>query len=139
MPETAEKFFEEWKGARKEVEKLKKELAKLLVYELESKVEKIGDIEFIGEIVEGDMDHLREAALRLKRPNRVVAIVGEDTNAVVVAVGDALDFKAGELIRVITSITGGGGGGKKDLAQGKIRDIRKAGEALKELKKRLSS
>ncbi|NJE08258.1 alanine--tRNA ligase [Thermococcus sp. M39] len=139
LPETAEKFFEEWKQARKEVEKLKKELAKLLVYELESKVEKIGEIEFIGEVVKGDLDHLREAALKLKKSNRIVALISEDTNAVVVAVGDALEFKAGELIRVITSIAGGGGGGKKDLAQGKIKDVRKAREALEELRKRLSS
>ncbi|AIF70291.1 alanyl-tRNA synthetase [Palaeococcus pacificus DY20341] len=137
LPETAQKFFDEWKKARKEVEKLKKELAKLLIYELEAKVEKIGEIEFIGDVVEGDIDHLREAALKLKRPNRVIAVISEDTGAVVVAVGDEIEHKAGELIRVITSIAGGGGGGKKDLAQGKIKNVLKAREALEELKKRL--
>jgi alanyl-tRNA synthetase len=138
LPETAQKFFEEWKKARKEVENLKKELAKLLVYELESKVERIGNIEFIGDVVEGDLDHLREAALKLKKPNRIIAVISEDTNAVVVVVGDELPFKAGELIRIITSIAGGGGGGKKDLAQGKIKNILKAKEALEELKKKIA-
>jgi len=137
LPETAERFFEEWKQARKEVEKLNKELAKLLVYELEKRVEKIGEIEFIGTVVEGDINHLREAALTLKRPKRVVALISEDSKAVVVSVGDEVPQKAGELIKIITKVAGGGGGGKKDLAQGKIKNILKAKEALEELKKAL--
>ncbi|RLF78680.1 alanine--tRNA ligase [Thermococci archaeon] len=137
LPDTAQKFFDEWKNARKVVEKLKRELAKLLVYELESKVEKIKGIEFIGGIVEGDIEHLREAALKLKKPNRVIAIISEDSGAVVVAVGDNVDHKAGDLVRIITSVAGGGGGGKKDLAQGKIKNILKAKEALEEVKKKL--
>ena len=137
LPETAERFFEEWKQARKEVEKLNKELAKLLVYELENRVEKIGEIEFIGTVVEGDINHLREAALTLKRPKRVVALISEDSKAVVVSVGDEVPQKAGELIKIITKVAGGGGGGKKDLAQGKIKNILKAKEALEELKKAL--
>ncbi|MCD6139342.1 MAG: alanine--tRNA ligase [Thermococcus sp.] len=135
LPETAERFFEEWKQARKEVEKLNKELAKLLVYELENRVEKIGEIEFIGTVVEGDINHLREAALTLKRPKRVVALISEDSKAVVVSVGDEVLQKAGELIKIITKVAGGGGGGKKDLAQGKIKNILKVKEALEELKK----
>ena len=135
LPETAERFFEEWKQARKEVEKLNKELAKLLVYELENRVEKIGEIEFIGAVVEGEIDHLREAALKLKKPNRIVALISEDTNAVVVTVGEDLNYKAGDLIKIITRVAGGGGGGKKDLAQGKIKNILKVKEALEELKK----
>ena len=135
LPETAERFFEEWKQARKEVEKLNKELAKLLVYELENRVEKIGEIEFIGAVVEGEIDHLREAGLKLKKPNRIVALISEDTNAVVVTVGEDLNYKAGDLIKIITRVAGGSGGGKKDLAQGKIKNILKVKEALEELKK----
>ncbi|HII66905.1 MAG TPA: alanine--tRNA ligase [Thermococcaceae archaeon] len=137
LPETAGRFFEEWKQARKEVEKLNKELAKLLVYELENRVEKIGEIEFIGAVVEGEIDHLREAALKLKKSNRIVALISEESNAVVVTVGEDLNYKAGDLIRIITRVAGGGGGGKKDLAQGKIKNILKAKEALEELKKAL--
>ncbi len=76
VPETAERFFNEWKGgAKKEVEKLRKELARLLVYELESKVEKVGEVEFIGEVVEGTMEDLREAANRLRKDKRVIVLV----------------------------------------------------------------
>ncbi|WP_456395750.1 alanine--tRNA ligase [Thermococcus sp.] len=137
LPETAERFFNEWKEARKEAERLKKELAKLLVYELEGKAEKVGNIEFIGAVVEGDIDNLREAALSLRKPGRVIALISEDTNAVVISVGDGLDLKAGDLVRIITSVAGGGGGGRKELAQGKIKNILKAEEAIEAVKKRL--
>ncbi|MFA4720008.1 alanine--tRNA ligase [Pyrococcus kukulkanii] len=137
VPETAERFFNEWKEARKEVEKLRKELAKLLMYELEGKVEKINDIEFIGAIVEGTMDDLREAANKLRKDNRIVVLISREGHFVV-AVGDALDLKAGDLAKVITSTAGGGGGGRKELAQGKIKDPEKAEKAIKEIKDRLA-
>ncbi|ACS32812.1 alanine--tRNA ligase [Thermococcus gammatolerans] len=136
VPETAERFFNEWKEARKEVEKLRKELAKLLVYELENKVEKVGDIEFIGAVVEGTMNDLREAANRLRKEKRVVVLISREGHFVV-AVGDGLDLKAGELAKIITSVAGGGGGGRKELAQGRIKNPLKAEEAIEEVKRRL--
>ncbi|NJE03962.1 alanine--tRNA ligase [Thermococcus sp. MV11] len=136
VPETAERFFNEWKEARKEVEKLRKELAKLLVYELEGKAEKVGEVEFIGAVVEGTMDDLREAANRLRKGNRVVVLISREGHFVV-AVGDDVELKAGELARVITSVAGGGGGGRKELAQGRIKNPLKAEEAMAEVKKSL--
>ncbi|AFL95160.1 alanyl-tRNA synthetase 2 [Thermococcus cleftensis] len=136
VPETAERFFNEWKEARKEVEKLRKELAKLLVYELEGKAEKVGEVEFIGAVVEGTMDDLREAANRLRKEKRVVVLISREGHFVV-AVGDGLDLKAGELAKVITSVAGGGGGGRKELAQGRIKNPLKAEEAIAEVKKSL--
>ncbi|WP_297418713.1 alanine--tRNA ligase [Thermococcus sp.] len=136
VPETAERFFGEWKAAKKEAEKLRKELAKLLVYELESEVEKIGEVEFIGRVVEGTIDDLREAANKLRKEKRVVVLITREGHFVV-AVGDGLDLKAGELAKVITSVAGGGGGGRKELAQGRIKNPLKAEEAIEEVKKRL--
>ncbi|NJE76767.1 alanine--tRNA ligase [Thermococcus sp. ES12] len=136
VPETAERFFNEWKEAKKEVEKLRKELAKLLVYELEGKAEKVGEVEFIGAVVEGTMDDLREAANRLRKEKRVVVLISREGHFVV-AVGDGLDLKAGELAKVITSVAGGGGGGRKELAQGRIKNPLKAEEAIAEVKKSL--
>jgi len=136
VPETAERFFNEWKEAKKEVEKLRKELAKLLVYELESRVGKVGEIEFIGAVVDGKMDDLREAANRLRKDKRVIVLISREGHFVV-AVGNGLDIKAGELAKVITSVAGGGGGGRKELAQGRIKNPLKAEEAIAEVRKRL--
>ncbi|NPA47735.1 MAG: alanine--tRNA ligase, partial [Thermococci archaeon] len=124
------------KEARKEVEKLRKELAKLLVYELEGKVEKVGEVEFIGAVVEGTMDDLREAANRLRKEKRVVVLISGEGHFVV-AVGDGLDIKAGELAKVITSVAGGGGGGRKELAQGRVKNPLKAEEAIEKVRRRL--
>ncbi len=136
VPETAERFFNEWKQAKKEAEKLRKELAKLLVYELENEIERIGGVEFIGKVVEGSPDDLREAANRLRKEKRVVVLITREGHFAV-AVGDGLDLKAGELAKVITSVAGGGGGGRKELAQGRIKNPLKAEEAIEEVKKRL--
>lgn len=136
LPETAGRFFNEWKEARKEVEKLRKELAKLLVYELEDRIERVGEVEFIGAVVEGTMDDLRETANKLRKDKRVVLLISREGHFVV-AVGDGLDLKAGELAKVITSVAGGGGGGRKELAQGRIKNPLKAEEAIAEVKKRL--
>ena len=136
VPETAERFFNEWKEARKEAEKLRKELANLLVYELENKVEKVGEIEFLGAVVEGTMDDLREAANRLRKEKRVIVLISREGHFVV-AVGDTLDIKAGELAKVITSVAGGGGGGRKELAQGRIKNPLKAEGAIAEVRKAL--
>jgi len=136
VPETAERFFNEWKQAKKEIEKMRKELAKLLVYELEGELEKVGEIEFIGKVVEGSPDDLREAANKLRKGKRVVVLITRDGHFVV-AVGDALDLKAGELAKVITGVAGGGGGGRKELAQGRIKNPLKAEEAIGEVKRRL--
>ncbi|WP_297490132.1 alanine--tRNA ligase [Thermococcus sp.] len=136
VPETAERFFNEWKQAKKEAEKLRKELAKLLVYELENEVERITGVEFIGRVVEGSPDDLREAANRLRKEKRVVVLITREGHFVV-AVGDGLDLKAGELAKVITSVAGGGGGGRRELAQGRIKNPLKAEEAIEEVKRRL--
>ncbi len=136
VPETAERFFNEWKQAKKEAEKLRKELAKLLVYELENEVERITGVEFIGRVVEGSPDDLREAANRLRKEKRVVVLITREGHFVV-AVGDGLDLRAGELAKVITSVAGGGGGGRRELAQGRIKNPLKAEEAIEEVKRRL--
>lgn len=136
VPETAERFFNEWKEAKKEVEKLRMELAKLLVYELESEVERIGEVEFIGKVVEGAMDDLREAANKLRKEKRVVVLISREGHFVV-AVGDGVALKAGELAKVITGVAGGGGGGREELAQGRIKNPLKAEEAIVEVKKNL--
>ncbi|AEC51829.1 alanyl-tRNA synthetase [Pyrococcus sp. NA2] len=137
LPETAERFFNEWKEARKEVEKLKKELAKLLVYELESKVERINDIEFIGEVVEGSMDDLREAVEKLRRPKRVTVLISKE-GYFAVSVGEGIEVDARTIAKEITSIAGGGGGGRREIAQGKIKEVGKAREVIKHVRELLS-
>jgi len=137
LPETAERFFNEWKEARKEVDKLKKELARLLVYELESKMQKIGSIEFIGEVVEGSMEDLRELVEKLKKPKRVVVLISRD-GYFAVSVGSEVGVEANELAKKITLIAGGGGGGRRDIAQGKVKDISKAKDVIESIKSMFS-
>jgi alanyl-tRNA synthetase len=56
---------------------------------------------------------------------------GTDSVLVVVAISKDLTakIKAGDLVKQLTGLLGGGGGGRPDAAQGKGKDVAKAGEA----------
>ncbi len=61
----------------------------------------------------------------------VVLSVGADSVLVVVAISKELTskVKAGDLVKSLAGLLGGGGGGRPDAAQGKGKDVKKAGEA----------
>ena len=61
--------------------------------------------------------------------------------AILVATGEAArsaGAKAGELVRLASTILGGGGGGKDDMAQGGGVDASKLGDAVSAIEKALS-
>ncbi|AEH25037.1 alanine--tRNA ligase [Pyrococcus yayanosii] len=136
LPETAKRFFNEWKEAKKDVERLKKELAEAQIRNLETAGQRIGNVELIFHKVELDPATLRDAALRLKKPGRVVVLYNGSGNFVV-AVGDGVEVKAGDIAKRITTVAGGGGGGKTDLAQGRVKDVSKIKEVIEDVKNAL--
>jgi len=82
-------------------------------------------------------DDLRKIALDLKAraTQSVVALISSSDGkpVLVVAVSDAAKgagFKAGELVKIGSTILGGGGGGKDDFAQGGGTDMSKSNAAL---------
>lgn len=74
----------------------------------------MGNVEFIGVVVEGIIDDFREVVNRFRKENCVVVLISREGYFVVV-VGDGFDFKVGELVKVIMSVVGGGGGGRKEF------------------------
>ena len=76
------------------------------------------------------------ASLKSENPNAVV-VLGTNTDdgqvQFIAAVSDSLiqrGINAGEIIRNISALTGGKGGGRPNMAQGGGKDINKAQEAL---------
>ncbi len=71
----------------------------------------------------------------------IVTAVVSDKPAILVATGEAArtaGAKAGELVRLASSILGGGGGGKDDMAQGGGVDASKLADAVSAVEKALS-
>jgi alanyl-tRNA synthetase len=91
-----------------------------------------------------DMDGLREMAdwFRDKVPSGAAALaaVKDDKPILLVVVTKDLiakGVKAGDLVREMAQIVGGGGGGRPDLAQAGGKDVSKIGEALAAVKERI--
>ena len=67
--------------------------------------------------------------LKVNNSNYVICLIGKDENKhpLIVGVSKELskDIKAGDLVKKITSILGGSGGGRPELAQGSVIDISK--------------
>jgi alanyl-tRNA synthetase len=103
-----------------------------------------------GQIPEADPEILRDLAdrFRAEHPNCVVVLasVSDEKPLIVAAISPDLverDFHAGELVKNISQIIGGGGGGKPSLAQAGGKDPARVEEALGAVKtwlqERLSS
>ena len=90
-----------------------------------------------GQIPEADPEILRELAdhFRANHPNSVVVLASiiDDKPLIVAAISPDLvkrNFHAGELVKTIANIIGGGGGGKPSLAQAGGKDPTRVEEAL---------
>jgi len=113
--------------------------------------EDVGGISLLtGQIPDADPEILRELAdhFRANQPNSVVVLasVSDEKPLIVAAISPDLvkrNFHAGELVKAIAQIIGGGGGGKPSLAQAGGKDPDRVDEALAAaklwLEERLSS
>ena len=133
---------EENKLKDKELERLNQKLAALKIDGMLSRYELVGDVKVIvGSFAVSNQAALRLMGDRLKEvaPNAVSVIAGtnKEKSAFIAVVGKNVAEKgihAGKLVKKVAQITGGGGGGKSDIAMGGIKDDTKIPEALKMVK-----
>jgi alanyl-tRNA synthetase len=83
-----------------------------------------------------DSNLLKDMASALKNNKglEVVMLAGCDQNKVTFVCACREGYDAVMLVRAATKITGGGGGGKRDLAQAGGKDVSKVSEALEHIK-----
>ena len=83
-----------------------------------------------------DSNLLKDMATTLKNNKSLdlVLIAGYDANKVSFIAATSAKYSAVEVVREATKITGGGGGGKPDLAQAGGKDVTKIDEAINHLK-----
>ncbi|MBN1236435.1 MAG: alanine--tRNA ligase [Methanotrichaceae archaeon] len=133
LPKTASRFFEEWKGQQKEIERLKEDLARARLKTLISEAQTTDGLKVVVQKMgSADIDELLKAAALLAEQD-CVALLGSETGKLVAAVGKSgqeKGIKAGSIIRAAANALGGGGGGKPDLAQGGGPNVEKLDEAL---------
>jgi len=134
VPETAERFFEEWKERGKRIEQLKEEIAEIRASGGgEGETVEIGGREAVVQRLDGDMDELRATANALVEDGSIAVLgSGVDGAQFVVAVPDGIPVDAGEVVDELARRVGGGGGGPPDFAQGGGPDGDALAEALRE-------
>ncbi len=128
---------DELKRLGREVEKWKHAAATGASVDYMSNVKDIGGVKVLAAQVEGQdaaglralMDHLRD-----KLGSGVVVLGAAEEDKVSLCVGVTKDLtgrvKAGDIVKQIAPIVGGGGGGRPDMAQAGGKDISKLPEAI---------
>ena len=133
VPDTATRFFEEWKARGKRIEDLKEQLAEVRAQGGGDAGEEVdlGGATAIVQRVDADMDELRATANALVEEGSVAVLgSGLDGATFVVAVPDGVDINAGAVVGELADRVGGGGGGPPDFAQGGGPDADALDDAL---------
>jgi alanyl-tRNA synthetase len=138
--EKVEKLLDEMKSLEKEIQKLKTSSARDVISDALQDAYELGGIKVVRMRQDGlNANELRLLADnvrdRLKSGIIVVSSVTDSQAAIVCMVTKDLTdrYNAGEIIKTISKIAGGRGGGKPDMAQGGTKDIAKLDEALQSL------
>jgi alanyl-tRNA synthetase len=142
--------FEELKVAQRKLAALQAEQLATLIPAMVAKAETVGETRFasqsVGEL--SSVDELRNLTVQLRdhlqndaSVSALFAIVASKP-MVVVAISrqaEAAGVKAGNLVRVASTVLGGGGGGKNDIAQGGGQFADKIDAAISAIRKELSA
>ncbi|MDX1991544.1 MAG: alanine--tRNA ligase [bacterium] len=129
---------EELNASRKQIEKLRRDIARSSFDAMMSKLEEVKGVPtLIALLTDTPMETLREMSDWFRgKVKSGVFVVGSDTEGkpqLMVSVTDDLTKKglnAGNIIKAIAPIVGGGGGGRPNMAQAGGKDSSKLREAL---------
>ncbi len=123
LPSAVERFFEEWKAQKKEIERLKERLAQLTVQEIVH--ESIAKQKVVFVLGDYDIPTMQKMAnLFIQHEKAMVVIMNKEGNFVV-ATGKNAKQTAGEIASIVVNKLGGKGGGKGQIAFGKVSRVEK--------------
>lgn len=137
VPTRLEALQAELKAAQKKAEELAGEIAKAQVSDVADKVQDVKGVAVLAQKVNADsMDALRNLGdqMRDKIGGVVVlaAEIGGKVSILTMATKDAVakGVHAGNVVKKVAKMCGGGGGGRPDMAQAGAKDASKVDEAL---------
>jgi alanyl-tRNA synthetase len=132
LPESANRFFTEWKAQRKTIDELRDEIAVMRRRELLGRATMIGEARVVRATVPAG--ELEAVANQVKQESKTVALLGAVADGRVrLLVARSQDLErvhAGKIVKVAAAVVGGSGGGKAEAAQGGGTDPDRLDEAL---------
>ncbi len=136
--ERLESLLSDNRALQKQVNSLQSKVARAQFGALLAQVEQIRDVNtLVAQVEVGSVDNLREMTDwfrdKLDSGVAVLATVSNGKPVIIARVSDDLvarGIKAGDLVREVARIVGGGGGGRPNMAQAGGRDAEKLPEAL---------
>ncbi|MEM3896792.1 MAG: alanine--tRNA ligase, partial [Archaeoglobaceae archaeon] len=130
LPRTVERFFEEWKEQRKEIEKLKEELSKLRGETLLRNAEEFNSVKVVVDVLDVDMKELLKLGEFLAKRGAVGCLMAKGEGKVFVVAFASGNYDAREIIKEVGSYAKGSGGGRKEIAQGALAVLPSREEVL---------
>lgn len=139
IPQRIAALQDDLSNSRRQINDLQRKLARFNFEEMLTNMENInGKSALIAQVSDIPMDTLREMSdwFRGKVKENGVMVIGSEIDGrpqLIVAVTDDLTkqgVKAGDLIRPVAKVVGGGGGGRPQMAQAGGKDASKLPEAL---------
>lgn len=138
-------LLDEQKKLQKQVEDLLNEKAQNEKKALESKIESIGDIKWLGQVVDLDNGSVKNLAFQLtkKYPDLILAFGNKqgEKAGLTIALGEVAlektDIKAGAIIRDAAKYIQGGGGGQPHFATAGGKNPEGLDKAISEIRKML--
>ncbi len=118
LPKTVERFFEEWKERGKEIERLRRELAKVKAEKLLENAEEFDSIKVVCEVIGADMGEMIKIAEELVKHEIVGVLMNTEGKVKIVAFSGVESVDARDLMKEIGRRIKGGGGGRREIAQG---------------------
>ncbi|WP_058990410.1 alanine--tRNA ligase [Anaerococcus rubeinfantis] len=136
----AESLNEEIKNLKSDIQKLKEFNEKDIYKDIENEVKDANGIKVLVHKFENeDLDTLRnfEERIKDKYKDLIILFATVQNNKIIftASVSDSLTdrYSAGKIVKEVSKITGGNGGGKKNFAQAGGKDISKLDEALEKV------
>ncbi|MFB6117385.1 alanine--tRNA ligase [Halosegnis sp.] len=132
VPETAARFFTEWKQRGKRIDELKEQLAEARAGGADAgETVSVGDTTAVVRRLDADIDELRKTANALVDEGQVAVLgSGADGATFVVGVPEGVSLDAGDVVGELAQRVGGGGGGPPNFAQGGGPDVEALDDAL---------
>ncbi|HTA77799.1 MAG TPA: alanine--tRNA ligase, partial [bacterium] len=133
-------LLDEMKGKEKELSSLKSKLAGSLVDEVWGKKKEVKGVSLIvARTDELDPEGMRQLvdSLKSKMGSGVIVLGSGKPDQIAFVAGVTKDLvgkiKAGDIVKEVAKVTGGGGGGRPDMAQAGGKDASKVDEALQQV------